>query len=82
MKNYKGQDPNDLYQKLKKNILENKKTVLDFSEVINIERKFLEDSLGKLMQEFSFEKVQHRINFTNINKTHKILIQELIKAYK
>ncbi len=81
IKNFIDSDPAILMDNIEKNLEKNKKIVLDFGNLENVTHDFLEKSLGNVLRNYTFEAIQFKINFINVDAGIKEIISRIVKDF-
>lgn len=79
VKNYIDQDPEELYSEIAKCLEEAGKTILDFKAIEKTTYEFLEGTIGKLIEEYTFPVIEKEIIFRNVDTGIKEMLSKLIK---
>ncbi len=73
------EDGQQLYELIFPCLLQNRAVELDFSEMNIIASPFLNAAIGRLFQEFSPEKLQYLLSFSNLNPVGEAVLTQVIE---
>lgn len=79
VKNFIDQDAEVLYTNIIGNLKRDVKITLDFKAIEKTTYDFLENTIGKIIEEKSFESIQNNIRFRNVDTGIKEMLSKLIK---
>jgi uncharacterized protein YaaW (UPF0174 family) len=79
VKDFINQDAEVLYSNISNNLKRDVKITLDFKAIEKTTYEFLEDTIGKIIEEHGFETVQDVIKFRNVDTGIKEMLSKLIK---
>jgi len=81
VKDYIDQDEM-LYLMIIKNLKKDAQVILDFKAIEKTTYDFLENTIGKVIDEKEFETIQNNIRFRNVDTGIKEMLSKLIKDEK
>jgi uncharacterized protein DUF4325 len=73
------QDAEVLYLNIMNNLKRDVKITLDFKGIEKTTYDFLENTVGKIVEEKGFESIQNNIRFRNVDTGIKEMLSKLIK---
>ena len=79
VKNFIDQDPEILYTNIINNLKRDVQITLDFKAIEKTTYDFLENTIGKIVEENGFESIQNDIRFRNVDTGIKEMLSKLIK---
>ncbi|MEI6857781.1 STAS-like domain-containing protein [Psychrilyobacter sp.] len=79
VKNFIDQDAEVLYLNIMNNLKRDVKITLDFKAIEKTTYDFLENTVGKIVEEKGFESIQNNIRFRNVDTGIKEMLSKLIK---
>jgi len=79
VKNFIDQDAEVLYLNIINNLKRDVKITLDFKGIEKTTYDFLEKTVGRIIEEKSFELIQNNIRFRNVDTGIKEMLSKLIK---
>ncbi len=79
VKNFIDQDAEVLYLNIINNLKREVKITLDFKGIEKTTYDFLENTIGKIVEEKTFESIQDNIRFRNVDTGIKEMLSKLIK---
>lgn len=79
VKEFIDDDPMLLFKELKSGIDRRKGITLDFHSIQSVPFEFLEATIGKLLDDYSFNKISNHINFTNVDVGIKEMLAKIVK---
>ncbi len=68
IRNFVNNMDENLYQKIEKGIEKKKLITLTFDGLDDIEEDFLENTIGLLIRNYTFQSIEHKIKFAKVNK--------------
>ncbi len=79
VKNFIDQDAEVLYLNIMNNLKRDVKITLDFKAIEKTTYDFLENTVGRIVEEKGFESIQNNIRFRNVDTGIKEMLSKLIK---
>ncbi|WP_319200212.1 STAS-like domain-containing protein [uncultured Ilyobacter sp.] len=77
--NFIEHDPGVLFNKISENLKKKKNIILDFYSLESLNYNFLEESIGKLLDSYTFEALQFKITFRNVDVGIKEMLAKIVK---
>ena len=81
MEDYIGRDPGFLYETISESIERGIRIVINFKGVDIIPMEYLKESVGRILEENSFETIKNKLNFINVKRQIRFELSELVKGY-
>lgn len=79
MEDYISRDPGFLYETITENIERGMRLVINFKGIEDVPMIYLRESVGRVLEENSFEILKNKLNFINVKKEVKKELSELVK---
>lgn len=81
MEDYISRDPGFLYETLSESIEKGMRVVINFRGVEDVPMEYLKESVGRVLEENSFEAIKNKLNFINVKREVRDELAELVKGY-
>ncbi|WP_345974773.1 STAS-like domain-containing protein [Sulfurimonas sp. HSL3-7] len=76
------EDGDKVYQTIKKALVENKKTIINFKNVEKLTTAFLNNAIGKLYGEFEEAKLKDSLSVENLSESGKVRLKRVVTNAK
>ncbi len=68
MEDYISRDPGFLYETISESIERGMRIVINFKGVEDVPMEYLKESVGRVLEENSFETIKNKLNFINVKR--------------
>ncbi len=73
--------PVELFQEIESNISKGLKVTLDFYSIKSLQYDFLEKTLGKLLNDRSFESIGYQLRFINVDVGIREMLSKIVNDH-
>lgn len=81
MEDYISRDPGFLYETISESIERGIRIVINFRGVEDVPMEFLKESVGRVLEENSFEAIKNKLNFINVKREVRDELAVLVKGF-
>lgn len=81
MEDYISRDPGFLYETISESIERGMRIVINFKGVEDVPMEYLKDSVGRVLEENSFETIKNKLNFINVKREVRDELAVLVKGF-
>ena len=81
MEDYISRDPGFLYETISESIERGMRIVINFKGVEDVPMEYLKESVGRVLEENSFETIKNKLNFINVKREVRDELAVLVKGF-
>ncbi len=81
MEDYISRDPGFLYETISESIERGMRIVINFKGVEDVPMEYLKESVGRVLEENSFETIKNKLNFINVKREVRDELAILVKGF-
>lgn len=81
MEDYISRDPGFLYETISESIERGMRVVINFKGVEDVPMEYLKESVGRVLEENSFDTIKNKLNFINVKREVRDELAVLVKGY-
>lgn len=81
MEDYISRDPGFLYETISDSIERGMRIVINFKGVEDVPMEYLKESVGRVLEENSFETIKNKLNFINVKREVRDELAVLVKGF-
>lgn len=72
-------DPSLLYEHISTELSKGVRLVINFKFIEKITHEFLEETIGKVLDDYNFQNIGNKVNFINVDSGIKEMLSKLVE---